>query len=57
MFKNKKIIILHSKDDEVVPYKESKINYKTAKNLFLNVIFIEITGNHNKFIFPDNILS
>jgi hypothetical protein len=57
VFKNKKIIILHSKDDEIVPYKESEINYKEAKNLFLNVIFIEIKGDHNKFIFPDNILS
>jgi alpha-beta hydrolase superfamily lysophospholipase len=55
VLKNKKIIILHSKDDKIVPYQESIINYNTAKKLKLNTRFIEIKGNHNNYIFPDNI--
>ncbi len=55
IFKNKKIIILHSKDDEIIPYQESIINYNTAKKLNINVFFIETTGKHNDFIIPDNV--
>ncbi len=55
IFKNKKIIILHSKDDEIVPYQEGIINYNTAKKLNINVFFIEIIGKHDDFIIPDNI--
>jgi hypothetical protein len=57
IFNNKKIIILHSKDDEIIPYSEALINYNTAKKYNLNVVIISIKGTHNNFIFPDNIFS
>ncbi len=57
ILKNKKIIILHSKDDEIVPFNEAKINYNTAKKLNINVKFIEIKGKHNDFILPNNIFN
>ena len=55
IFKNKKIKILHSKDDEIVPFNEGIINYNICKKLFINTFFIQIEGTHNSFIFPDNL--
>jgi hypothetical protein len=57
VFKNKKIIILHSKDDEIVPYNESLINFNICKKLFIDTIFIQIKGTHNNFVFPNNIFT
>ncbi len=57
VFKKINIVILHSKDDEIVPFKESLINYNIAKKLNINVKFIEIKGTHNDYILPDNIFS
>ncbi len=46
-FTNKNIYILHSKDDEIIPYAQSEKNYKKCIELKLNVQFIEIQGCHN----------
>ena len=54
--KNAKIIILHSKNDEIIPYEEAKKNYNRCKELKLDVKLIEITGTHNNPIFSNNIL-
>jgi len=55
--KNKKIIILHSKHDEIVPYKEALINKEECIKLKIDVKFIEIKGTHNNPIYPKNILA
>lgn len=53
-FRNNEIIILHSKNDEIIPFKEAEINYKICKENKLNVKFIEIKGTHNNIILPKN---
>ncbi len=52
-FKNNEIIILHSKTDEIIPYKEAEINYKKCIENNLNVKLIETTGTHNNIILPN----
>ncbi len=49
-FKNKEIIILHSLDDNVIPYNEAIINYNLCKRLGYNVKLIELEGNHTEYI-------
>lgn len=49
-FINKYIHILHSKDDEIIPYSHSQKNYEKCLELKLNVKFIEIQGGHNNAI-------
>jgi hypothetical protein len=46
-FKNKEIIILHSKIDEIIPFSYAEQNYQICLNNNLNVKFIEIRGTHN----------
>ncbi len=50
-FKNKKIKILHSKNDEMIPFDEALNNYVLAKINKLDIQLIEIGGNHNNPIF------
>ena len=50
-FNNKNITILHSKDDEIIPFNEAKLNYNKCKKLNLNTKFIKIEGDHNNYIF------
>jgi hypothetical protein len=45
--KNKKITILHSKHDEIIPYSEAINNYDECIELKIDVKFIEIHGSHN----------
>lgn len=52
-FKGNEIIILHSKSDEIVPFKEAEINYKKCLENKLNVKLIETNGSHNNIILPD----
>jgi hypothetical protein len=51
-FKENEIIILHSKSDELIPFKEAEINYKKCMENKLNVRLIEIKGTHNNIILP-----
>jgi esterase/lipase len=51
-FKDNEIIILHSKSDELIPFKEAEINYKKCMENKLNVRLIEIKGTHNNIILP-----
>lgn len=43
----KKIIIIHSKDDDIIPYCHAKDNFKRCKELKINTIFNKISGTHN----------
>ena len=49
-FKNKEIIILHSLDDNVVPYNEAIINYNLCKLLGYNIKLIDLEGGHTEYI-------
>ena len=49
--KNKNITILHSKDDEIIPFHEAKLNYNKCKKLNLNTKFVLIKGDHNNYVF------
>ena len=51
-FKNNEIIILHSKSDEIIPFREAEINYNKCMENKLNVNLIEIKGTHNNIILP-----
>lgn len=55
-FKDNEIIILHSKNDEIIPFKEAEINYKQCIKKNLNVKLIEIKGTHNNIILPNFIM-
>jgi esterase/lipase len=52
-FKSNELIILHSKNDEIIPFNESQINYNKCIENKINVKFIEIKGTHNNPIFND----
>ncbi len=49
-FKNKEIIILHSIDDELIPYTEALLNYNICKELGYNIKLINLDGTHKNFI-------
>jgi hypothetical protein len=49
-FKNKEIIILHSLDDEVIPYNEALLNYNICKQYGYNIKLINLEGNHMDYI-------
>lgn len=49
-FKNKEIIILHSLEDEVIPFSEALDNFHICKNLGYNIKLIKLIGNHRKYI-------
>lgn len=53
--KNKKIKILHSKNDEIIPYREALNNYNECIKLNVDVKFIELQGSHNNPLYPKNI--
>ena len=55
--KNKKITILHSKSDEIIPYSEAMNNYDKCIELHIDVKFINIGGLHNNPLYPKNILA
>lgn len=50
--KNKKITILHSKSDEIVPFREAINNYNECIKLNIKVKFIELQGSHNNPLYP-----
>lgn len=50
--KNKKITILHSKSDEIVPFREAINNYNECIKLNIEVKFIELQGSHNNPLYP-----
>ncbi len=43
----KKIIIIHSKDDDIIPYCHAKDNFRRCKQLSINTVFNKIGGSHN----------
>jgi hypothetical protein len=49
-FKNKEIIILHSFDDEIIPYTEALLNYNICKELGYSIKLINLEGTHGNFI-------
>lgn len=49
-FKNKKIVFLHSKNDETVPYEEVMMNYNKCVKLEYNTQLITLEGNHLNYI-------
>lgn len=51
-FRYNKIVILHSKYDEIIPYSEAEINYITCLKNNLNVTLIETMGGHNDIVIP-----
>lgn len=51
-FKSNQIFILHSKQDEIIPFREAEINYKKCLENNINVKLIEIKGTHNNIILP-----
>jgi hypothetical protein len=50
-----KLYIIHSKDDERIPFNLAIKNYLSNSNFIKNKIFIEIKGNHKELIFEPNI--
>jgi len=52
-FKANEIIFLHSKRDEIIPFKEAEINYRKCMENKLNAKLIEIKGTHNNIILPE----
>jgi hypothetical protein len=46
-FRHNEINIIHSKQDEIIPFDEAKINYNQCLKNNLNVKLIEIKGSHN----------
>lgn len=49
-----KIIITHSKNDNIIRYKHGLELYETSKKNHPNVTFIELTGTHNNIGIPIN---
>lgn len=48
------LYIIHSKDDERIPYNLAIKNYISKNNYIKNKIFIDIKGSHKKFEFEPN---
>jgi hypothetical protein len=49
-YKDKEIIILHSKNDNFILYEEALTNFNKCKSLKLNVKLIDIIGSHSSYI-------
>ena len=52
-FKDKEIIILHSKHDKLILYEEAVNNYNKCKLLQLNIKIIDIIGKHTSYLLYD----
>ena len=49
------LYIIHSKEDERIPYKMAIKNYSANSNYIKNKIFIDIKGLHKDLIFDKDI--
>ncbi len=48
-FKNKELIILHSKNDNIISFNEAIYNFNICKQLKYNIKLIELEGFHSKY--------